>query len=141
MEDRLILAGILVVACAVLIGLIERWRSGGPSALPRLDCDPSPLSSAAEIAYAYARERRLPLASVADRKGGSQWFETSILKNVPVSATCLRSGRRTRLAAGSYVHALPDGLSRSASGKADYTDPMIGRRAFRAYLRWMTSVW
>lgn len=97
--------------------------------MPQLGCDPAPLSSAAELAYTYARERRLPLAAVAERKGGALWFAHSIPKTVPVFATCRRSGRRTRLAAW------------HAGSNEDYSDPMIGARAFRAYLRWMTSVW
>jgi hypothetical protein len=109
--------------------------------MPRLDADPAPLSEAAALAYGYAQERRLPLAAVADRRGGAQWIADSMLKTVPVSATCLKSGRLTKLAAGTRVAADAGGLARSAGSEPDYHDPVIGRRAFRAYLRWMTSVW
>lgn len=133
--------GTALVAVPMAVGLWERRRSGGSHAMPRLDADPSPLSEAASLAYGYAQERRLPLAVVADRKGGAQWFADSMLKTVPVSATCLKSGRLIKLAAGTHVMADAGGLARHAASEPAYHDPVIGRRAFRAYLRWMTSVW
>ncbi|MDE2499963.1 MAG: hypothetical protein KGL56_07185 [Alphaproteobacteria bacterium] len=140
--------GVVGFAAAVAaLALIERLAKVGFSRIPKLDCDPAPLRTAAEVAYDYARERHLPLASVAERRGASggavDWFENHMLHAVPVSATVLKTGSVKVLGARTRARmcAVPSGIANSVDGDPVYGDPMVTAKDFRTYLRWMRTVW
>jgi hypothetical protein len=134
-------------AAVAVLALIERLAKVGFSRIPKLDCDPAPLRTAAEVAYDYARERHLPLAAVAERRGASgnavDWFENHMLHAVPVSATVLKTGGVKVL--GSHTRArmcaVPGGIAKTADGDPVYADPMVKAKDFRTYLRWVRTVW
>lgn len=147
MLDNISLAGLGLICAAVALAVAERVRKGGVSNVPKLDPDPAPLRLAAEIAYDYARERRLALAFVAERKGASGdavgWFENHMLRAVPVSATSLRTGAVKALGSltRARMYAVPSGIAKSAGGEIVYGDPMVSAKDFKVYLRWMRTVW
>ncbi len=147
MLDNVSLAGLGLFFAAVALAAAERLHKGGLSALPNLDSDPSPLRQAAEIAYGYAREKRLALAAVAERKSHAgdavAWFEHSMLRAIPVSATSTKTGSVKVLGsftrAGMYV--VPDGIAKSAGGEPVYRDPTVRAKDFKTYMRWARTVW
>jgi len=147
MFDNPSLAGLGLLCTTVAFAAVERIRHGGLSTAPRLDPDPAPLRRAAEIAYDYARARKLPLAAIAERRGAAgdpvAWFENSLLKAVPVAAQSVASGSVKVLGAlaRANMHAVPNGIAKSAGGEAAYCDPTVSARDFKAYLRWARSVW
>ena len=145
--SSLALSGMGLVLATAALALLERLYRRGFSRAPKLDPDPARLRTAAERAYDYAREKRLPLAAIAERKSGPgdavDWFENHMLRAVPVSATSLKTGTVKALGsltrAGTY--AVPSGIAKSAVGKAVYGDPMVSAKDFKAYLRWVRTVW
>lgn len=147
MLDNVLLAGLVLIGAASLAALIERIRKGGLSTVPPLAPDPAPLRLAAEVAYDYAKEWRLPLAAVAERKSRSgdpvAWFENSLLRAVPVSATSNATGAVKVLGSFSRagMHAVPNGIAKSSGGEAVYSDPTVSAKDFKAYMRWARTVW
>lgn len=145
--SSLALGGMGLPLAAVALALLERLAKVGFSRIPKLDADPAPLRTAAEIAYAYAREKRLPLAAVAERRSVSgdaaAWFESSLLKTVPVTATSSKTGavRVLGLRARAGMCAALDGVAGAEDRESAYTDLMVSARDFRRYMRWVRTVW
>ncbi|MBU6296730.1 MAG: hypothetical protein KGJ79_16425 [Alphaproteobacteria bacterium] len=143
----LAMGGVGFALAVAALAFVERLAKVGFSRLPKLDCDPAPLRTAAEAAYDYARERRLPLAAIAERRGAPgdavAWFETHMLRAVPVSATLLKNGAIKVLGARTRARmcAVPSGIANTADGDPVYGDPMVAAKHFRTYLRWMRTVW
>ncbi|MDE2134352.1 MAG: hypothetical protein KGM97_07875 [Alphaproteobacteria bacterium] len=143
--SSLALSGTGFVLGVAALAFVERLYRVGFSRTPRLDSDPSPLRAAAEIAYEYARDNRLPLAAVAERRSGDAvgWFEKHMLKHMPVSATSVKSGSVEVLGAHrrARMSAVPGGIAKAAGGEPIYADPMVTARHFRTYVRWVRTVW
>ena len=147
MLDTASLAGLVLLGATAVVALAERIRKGGLSTVPPLSPDPAPLRLAAETAYDYAKKWRLPLAAVAERKSRSAdpvaWFENSLLRAVPVSATSNATGAVKVL--GSFtragMYAVPSGIAKSLGGEAVYSDPTVSAKDFKAYMRWARTVW
>lgn len=145
--DNVSLAGLVLIGGTALVALTERIRKGGLSTVPPLAPDPAPLRHAAEIAYDYAKEWRLPLAAIAERKSRSgdpvTWFENSLLRAVPVSATSNATG--TQKVLGSFsragMYAVPNGIAKTSGGEAVYSDPTVSAKDFKSYMRWARTVW
>ena len=106
-----------------------------------------PSKTAAKRAYDYAREKRLPLAAIAERKSGPgdavDWFENHLLRTVSVSATSLQTGAVRALGslARAGMVAVPSGIAQSAGGEPVFGEPMVSARDFKTYLRWVRTVW
>ena len=141
------LAALALLFASVVLASVERIRLGGISTVPRLDPDPAPLRLAAELAYGYVKDKRLPLAAVAERKGHGgdavSWFEHNMLRAIPVSATSTKTGIVKELGSftrtGMYV--VPDGIAKSADGEPVYRDPTVTAKDFKAYMAWTRTVW
>lgn len=145
MLDHVSLAGLVVIGVAAIVALAERIRKGGLSTVPPLAPDPAPLRQAAELAYDYAKQWRLPIAAVAERKSRSgdpvTWFENSLLRAVPVSAISNATGTVKVLGSRAGMHAVPNGIAKSSGGEAVYSDPTVSAKDFKAYMRWARTVW
>ena len=140
-------SGLGLVLAVAGLALLERLFKVGFARAPELVPDPAPLRTAAELAYGYARERRLPLAAIAERKSGPgdavDWFENHMLRAVPVTATSLKTGAVKALGslARTGMYAVPNGIAKTAAGDAVYGDPTVSAKDFKAYLRWARTVW
>jgi hypothetical protein len=139
--------GLTMVFAVAALALLERLAKVGFARAPKLAPDPAPLRIAAESAYDYAREKRLPLAAIAERKSGPgdavDWFENHMLRAVPVTATSLKTGAVKALGslARAKMYAVPSGIAKTAGGDAAYSDPVVSAKDFKAYLRWVRTVW
>jgi len=145
--SSLALSGMGLVLATAALALLERLYRRGFSGTPKLDSDPAPLQTAAKRAYDYAREKRLPLAAIAERKSGPgdavDWFENHLLRTVSVSATSLQTGAVRALGslARAGMVAVPSGIAQSAGGEPVFGEPMVSARDFKTYLRWVRTVW